>query len=287
MKKLIGIIIQARTGSTRLPMKVLLPLPYNSEATVLEQVIKRCNTSKFADAVIVATTAKPTDNKIVDVATRMNVEVFRGDERDVLSRYYHAAKEFSIDTIVRITGDCPCIDPNVIDMVIEKYLDNDADYVSNTLERTFPRGQDVEVFSFRCLEKAYFNATKEFEREHVTPYIYMNPNSGCKIINVSAPSNLSDPEIRITLDTEEDYALLCSVYDYLYSKNELFSLEDIICLFKEKPWLKLINKKVQQKKVYTSIREEIIDAIKMLEFQDMKTSAEILRRNLESGEWRW
>lgn len=279
---MIGIIIQARTGSTRLPMKVLLPLPYNSEITVLEQVIKRCKASKLADTVIVATTTKPTDNKSVDIATRMNVKVFRGDEEDVLSRYYHAAKEFSIDTIVRITSDCPCIDPNVIDMVIRAYLDNDADYVSNTLERTFPRGQDVEVFSLECLEKAYFNATKEFEREHVTPYIYMNPNSRCKIMNVSAPSNLADPTIRITLDTEEDYALLCSVYDYLYPKSELFDLEDIIRLFKEKPWLKLINKKVRQKKIYTSIKEEITDAIKMLELQDMKIAAGILRKYLES-----
>lgn len=279
---MIGIIIQARTGSTRLPMKVLLPLPYNSKTTVLEQVIKRCKASELADVVIVATTTRPLDNKIVDIAIRMNVEVFRGDEKDVLSRYYHAAKKFSIDTIVRITGDCPCIDPNIIDMVIREYLDNDVDYVSNTLERTFPRGEDVEVFSFECLEKAYFNATKEFEREHVTPYIYMNPNSGCKIMNVRAPSNLADPTIRLTLDTEDDYALLCSVYDYLYPKNELFSLQDIIRLFKEKPWLKLINKNVRQKKVHSSVKEEITDAIKLLELQDMKIAANILREHLKS-----
>lgn len=283
---MIGIIIQARTGSTRLPGKVLLHLPYHTETTVLEQVIRRCEASKLADTVIVATTTNPSDDKIVDIAKKMNIGVFRGDEKDVLSRYYHAAREFSIDTIVRITSDCPCIDPNVIDMVIRAYLDSDVDYVSNTLDRTFPRGQDVEVFSFECLEKAYFNATKEFEREHVTPYMYMNPPSECKVMNVSAPSNLADPTIRITLDTEEDYALLCSVYDYLYPKNELFGLEDIIRLFREKPWLKLINKKVLQKKIYISPQEEILDAIKMLELQDMKIAAEILQKYLESLELR-
>ncbi|WP_216360700.1 cytidylyltransferase domain-containing protein [Methanofervidicoccus sp. A16] len=281
---MIGIIIQARTSSTRLPMKVLLPLPYNSKTTVLEQVIKRCKVSKLADEVIVATTTKPEDERIVDIATKMNVGIFRGSEKDVLSRYYHTAKEFSVDVIVRITSDCPCIDPNVIDMVIKKYIDNNVDYVSNTLENTFPRGQDVEVFSFECLKEAYFNATRTFEREHVTPYIYKNPNSRYRLMNIRAPSHLTDPTIRITLDTEEDYALLCSVYDYLYTKNELFGLEDIIRLFKEKPWLKLINKKIQQKKIYISEKEEVIDAIKILELQDLKTAANILRKYLNQGE---
>ena len=262
-------------------MKVLLSLPYNSETTVLEQVIKRCKTSKIADEVIVATTKIPEDDRIVNIATKMNVGVFRGDEKDVLSRYYHTAKEFSVDTIVRITSDCPCIDPKVIDRVIKTYVDNPVDYVSNTLEKTFPRGQDVEVFSFECLKRAYFNATKTFEREHVTPYIYMNQNSRYELMNIKAPSNLADPTIRVTLDTEEDYALLCSVYDHLYPKNELFGLDDIIRLLKEKPWLKLINKKIQQKKIYTSEKEEVIDAIKILELQDLKTAANVLRNYIK------
>lgn len=136
MKKLIGVIIQARTSSTRLPMKVLLSLLYNGETTVLEQVIKRFKVLKLPDRAV-ATTTKLTNNKIANIATRTNVAVFRCYEEDVLSRYYHATREFSIDIIVRITNDCPYIDPNVISTIIGTHLNSDADYVLDTVGKRY------------------------------------------------------------------------------------------------------------------------------------------------------
>jgi spore coat polysaccharide biosynthesis protein SpsF len=272
---MIGAIIQARSTSTRLPRKVLKPLPFNSNITVLEQVIRRVKKSNFVDKIIIATTKN--DKEIVEIAKKENVKYFIGDEKDVLSRYYFASKENNLDIVVRITSDCPCIDYELIDKTIEKFLKEKVDYISNTIEGKLPRGLDVEVFTFKALEEAYFNAKDGFEREHVTPYIYNNKdkfkNSFLKI-----PDKLSAPNIRITLDTKEDYALLCVVFDELYNKNPFFKTEDIIKLFQKKPYLKLINEKVMQKKRFNSLEEEIKEAEKLLEMQEMHNAKNLLKK---------
>jgi spore coat polysaccharide biosynthesis protein SpsF len=272
---MIGAIIQARSTSSRLPKKVLKPLPFNSSITVLEQVIRRVKKSKLLDEIIVATTES--DKEIVEIAKKENVKYFIGDEKDVLSRYYFAAKENNLDTVVRITSDCPCIDWELIDKTIEKFLKEKIDYISNTTEGKLPRGLDVEVLTFKALEKAYLNAKEKFEREHVTPYIYNNKDK-FKISFLSIPDELSAPDIRITLDTEEDYALLCIVFDELYYKNPFFKTEDIIKLFKEKPYLKLINKKVMQKKTYFNMDDEIKAAEKLLEMQELNNAKNLLKK---------
>jgi spore coat polysaccharide biosynthesis protein SpsF len=276
----IGTIIQARTSSTRLPKKVLKELPYGSGITVLQQVVRRLKRSKKIKEIIIATTTYVEDEAIVKVAQSENVKWFRGSREDVLDRYYSAAKENNLGIIIRITSDCPCIDPHIVDGVIEKHLKTYSDYTSNCLRRTFPHGLDTEVISFNALKIAYKEARQDFEREHVTPYIYKTRPDLFKITLVEAPKALKFPDIRITLDTEEDYVLLCAVFDYLYPRNKFFSAEDITKLFKKKPWLKLINKKIMQKKIFSSLEEEIREAITLCDLQDLKRAKEFLSSRL-------
>jgi spore coat polysaccharide biosynthesis protein SpsF len=275
----IGAIIQARTSSTRLPGKVLKELPYNSGITCLEQVIRRLKKSKKLNEIIIATTKETEDNPIINIAKKEDVKYFRGSKENVLSRYYFAAKENNIDLIVRITSDCPCIDAAITDLTIDDHINKMADYTTNSLVRTYPHGLDVEVFNFNALEKAYKNATKDYEKEHVTPYINRNPKK-FKINIIKAPKELYAPDIRVTLDTEEDYALLCALYDYLYPKNKYFNAYDIVNLFNQKPWLKLVNKKIIQKKIFNTLEGELKEAVKILDLQDLKKARDFLKENL-------
>ncbi|MCB4203539.1 glycosyltransferase family protein [Deferribacterales bacterium Es71-Z0220] len=272
----VGAIIQARTSSTRLPKKILKSLPFDSDITVLQQVIRRVLKAQSLDEVIIATTTDSEDEEIVKISDKENVRWFKGSKDDVLSRYYLSAKENNLDAIVRVTSDCPCIDWNIIDLAVEKHLNENADYTSNTIKRAFPHGLDVEVISFDALEKAYFEAKEIFEREHVCPYIHTTNKDKFNISSIEAPQYLTAPDIRITLDVEEDYALLCAVFDYLYYENEYFEALDIVKLFGQKPWLKLINKKVVQKKIFTNLSDEVSEAVKVLKLQDLYNSANFL-----------
>ncbi len=273
----IGVIVQARTSSTRLPNKVLKPLPYGSEVTVLEQVIRRLKKSKLINVIIVATTTGDEDIPVIKIAEKEGVDVFRGSKENVLERYYMAAKSFEVSMIVRVTSDCPCIDHNVIDLTISEHINSKADYTANNIERTFPYGLDVEVFSFYALESAFNNATEWYEKEHVTPYINKTKKKTFKLHNVPAPKSFAAPNLRITLDTQEDYAMLCAIYDYLYYENNFFGLPELIGLLRQKPWLELINKNIVQKKIFDTIGEEMQAAIKLLDMQDMKRAKQLLQ----------
>ena len=275
----IGAIIQARISSTRVPGKVLKELPYASGITCLEQVIRRLKKPKKLNDIIIVATKEKEDNEIVGIVKKEDVKYFRGSKENVLSRYYFAAKEYNIDIIVRITSDCPCIDAAITDLTIDDHINKMADYTTNSLVRTYPHGLDVEVFNFNALEKAHKNATKDYEKEHVTPYINRNPQI-FKINIIKAPKELYAPDIRITLDTEEDYALLCVVFDYLYPKNKYFNAYDIVNLFNKKPWLKLINKKIIQKKIFNTLEEELEEATKILDLQDLNKARDFLKENL-------
>jgi spore coat polysaccharide biosynthesis protein SpsF len=276
---IIGAIIQARTTSTRLPRKVLKELPYGSGITVLEHVIRRLKRTKSLKKIIVATTENKEDDDIVEIAKKEKVAYFRGSENDVLSRYYHAARKNSIDIIVRITSDCPCIDPQIVDSIIEEHIQSNTDYSSNTLKRTFPHGLDVEVFNFNILEQTYHEACEDFEKEHVTPFIYRSGNFN--IHNIEAPSENNRPGIRVTLDTKEDYIALCAVYDFLYSANPFFGIEGIVGLFNARPWIGMINEKVVQKKIFNSLEEELREAEKVLALQDLLRARDYVRSWLE------
>lgn len=274
----VGAIIQARVSSARFPEKILKNLPYGQDITVLEQVLKRTLKSQALDEVIVATTIEKEDDKVIDIITREKVKFYRGSQEDVLARYYFAALENKLDIIVRITSDCPCIDAEIIDKVIEKHLEEKSDYTANTIKRTYPHGLDVEVFNFQILEHCHKNAHQPYEREHVT--VYIRNNNIFKIASVEAPEALFAPDIRITLDTEEDYILLCIVYDYLYSINRYFTAYDIVNLFKEKPWLRLINIKVIQKKSFLTLEDELKEAVKILDLQDLVKARDFIKAYL-------
>ncbi|BDZ68985.1 glycosyltransferase family protein [Methanobacterium ferruginis] len=270
-----GVIIQARTSSTRLPEKVLKNLPYNTNITVLQQVIRRLKKSRTLDEIIVATTTDEADRKIVDIAEKEEIPFFRGNKENVLERYYLAAKENDLDVVVRITSDCPCIDPDIVDLVVNNHLETNSDYTSNTLIRTFPVGLDVEVINFETLQKCYFNAETDLEREHVTTYIHNNLNQfKTENILLDGPNK---SQIRITLDTEEDYALLCVIFDYLYKKDEFFKSGEIMKLFKNKPWLMLINKKIIAKKHFESFEDEFNEALRVLELQELNNVKKLLQ----------
>ncbi len=268
-------IIQARSTSSRLPNKVLLNLPYNSQKTVLEQVISRVKKSRYIDEVVIATTINKSDDLIINLCNQLSIKTYRGSEDNVLSRYYEAAKESLADIVIRITSDCPCIDFEVLDSLIEKHLAEKNDYTSNTLIRSYPHGLDCEVFSFKVLEESFLNAKDKFEQEHVTPYIYKTNKNNYKIGVLELNHNSS--KIRITLDTKEDYNLLCSLYDYLYKEGEYFLLEDIESLFYEKKWLYNLNSTIEQKKVCQNLEEEIEESLKLLKKQDLNKAENYLK----------
>ena len=190
--------IQARMGSTRLPGKVLKKV---LNKPLLEFLVERLSQCEEIDEIIILTTNQPADDCIASFCEERSIALFRGSENDVLQRYYQAALERKSDAIVRITADCPLIDPEIVDQVIHLFLNEDPkelNYVSNTLERTFPRGLDVEVFSFQALQEAYQNAIAPAEREHVTLYMYRNPACFC-LKNLAHSPSLSHH--RWTVDT--------------------------------------------------------------------------------------
>lgn len=272
----IGCIIQTRLSSTRLYKKVLLELPNGSGVTVLENVVRRVKISKKISEIIIATTINRLDDKIEEEAIKLGVKFYRGSEDNVLERYYLAAKRENLDYIIRVTSDCPCIDSDIIDEIIEKHLKEENDYTSNTLKRSYPHGLDVEIFNFKVLEEAYKNSTEKFEKEHVTPYIYKTSVENYKIGELVVEESYFSPNIRVTLDTKEDYTLLQAVYDYLYKDNEYFTYKEIVKLFEKKRWLYEINSSIEQKKVCKNLEEEIKEAMKLLEKQDLNRAKDYL-----------
>lgn len=238
-------IIQARMGSSRLPGKVMKNL---RGKTVLGQVISRVLESKRIDKVIVATTINSLDDTIVKECRDLGVNYYRGSEENVLSRYYNAAKKENADIVVRITSDCPLIDPKIIDKMIVYFESRvpSIDYLSNSIIETFPRGFDVEIFSFEVLEQSYKNADLDYEKEHVTPYIYMNKDK-FKIKNYSSDEDYS--KYRLTLDTIEDYLVISKIYNDLYKENEIFYYDEIIEYLNKNPSIVEINKNIKQKRL--------------------------------------
>ena len=238
-------IIQARMGSTRLPGKILKEV---NGKPLLAYQIDRVRQSKCIEKIVIATTVEQKDDQIVAFCEQYNVEYYRGSENDVLARYYEAAEQFGGDIIVRLTSDCPIIDPVVIDETIRYYIDHasEFDYVSNTIERTYPRGLDTEVFSEGALEKSYKDATLERDREHVTAYMYSNPEK-FRIGSISNSQNLGNH--RWTVDTSEDFQLVELILSNLYSENQFFNMRDVIELLEKHPdWVQL-NYHIEQKKL--------------------------------------
>ena len=238
-------IIQARLGSSRLPGKVFLKL---EGVTVLEHVVNRVKKSSLISGIFVATTISESDIALVKFCSEKNFRIFCGSENDVLDRFYQLAKLIKPDNIIRITSDCPMIDPTVIGQVIYKHIESKSDYTTNTMPReTFPDGEDVEVFTFAALEKAWNEAKLLSEREHVTPYIRNHPEL-FKMTGIEYKEDLSGK--RWTLDNSEDYEFISRVYNKLYSRNKYFGMSDIIEFLKKNPDLEKINIHIKRNEGY-------------------------------------
>ena len=212
----IAAIIQARMGSSRLPGKVMMKL---DEYPTLYHVVNQLRVSKFLDEIIIATSTEKQDDLIFEYAKKNHLLVFRGDEKDCLDRYYQCAKKFNVDIIVRIPADKPLIDPNLVDDLLEKFLKTKYDYASNWLTKNVPSGTEVEAVTFNALSKSWKEAISQNNREHVTQYIYENPNK-FSILNLKyndMPINL-----KYSLDTPEDLIFIKQVFDEI-KKRPIFT----------------------------------------------------------------
>lgn len=241
-------IIQARMGSERLPGKVLMSL---GGETVLSQVVKRVRHCKVDTRIVIATTDRIDDQLIVDEAQRLGVDCYRGSETDVLSRYYHAAEMHHAEIVTRITADCPLLDDvllsEMLDVFCQKWTtENRIDYMTNTSENGYPRGLDVEIFSFDILKEAFEHANLEYEREHVTPYMYMKDLD----INIEVVEPLvAITPMRLTLDAKEDFKLISAVYKELGKNGRYIDTKDVIDFLSKNDAIRNINVNVEQKRV--------------------------------------
>lgn len=241
---MITAIIQARLSSTRLPGKVL---HYFSNNTLLGHIIDRISKSKFISKVLVATTDNPADSKLVDWLEQQGITYFRGDESDVLGRYYEAAREIKARHIARITSDDPFKDPEIIDAVAEMYFSKQLDFAYNNKPPTFAEGLDTEIFSFEALSLANASAIDPFEREHMTQYFYRNPDK-FKQSNLASPTDYS--HLRWTIDTEQDLLMTKTIYSHLYRPNSIFFARDILALIDKHPEIPQLNQNVKRSDMY-------------------------------------
>jgi len=242
-EKKVLLLIQARMGSTRLPgkhLKTVLGKP------LLSFLLERLRRVKKSNLIVLATTINPADDVLMDFAVKEHLPFFRGSEEDVLDRFLQAGRIYSADVLVRITADCPLIDPALIDEIIDFFLSHSYDYVSNVLSRTYPRGMDVEVFSMPSFEKVSQMAKQADEREHVTPYYYRHKEL-FKLGYVRSPVDYS--YLRLTVDTPDDFTLIKTILEEIYPSNPNFTLQDLLDQFKKHPEWLAINAHVEHKQI--------------------------------------
>ena len=228
-------ILQARTSSTRLPGKVLMPL---MGRPMLVRQIERLKHAQTIAKLIVATSRRPEDDAIAAVCGEIGIDCFRGRLNDVLDRYYQAALQYEARHVMRLTGDCPLIDPAIVDAVARLYFTSGCDYVSNCRPPTLPDGLDTEVFSFEALYTAWQESTDPFEREHVVPFIIRHPERFSKA-NFRFARDYS--YMRWTVDEADDFEFVQGVYEALYARKPLFDLTDVIRLLEANPEMAAVN----------------------------------------------
>jgi spore coat polysaccharide biosynthesis protein SpsF len=237
--------IEARMTSSRLPGKVLRPV---LSRPLLSFMIERLRRVWQLDQIVVATTMNDTDDPIADLADGLGVGCFRGSEDDVLARVLGAARKFGADLIVETTGDCPLIDPAVVDQVIATYRANKVDYCANVLQPTYPRGMDVQVFATDVLAEVERLTSDPADREHVSLYIYEHPER-YKLLNVCSGLPPEDAEHRLTVDTPADYEMVKKIIERLYPRDSAFDLRQILDLLRVDPMLAITNRHISQKEV--------------------------------------
>lgn len=237
-------IIQARMGSSRLPGKVLLDL---GGKPMLSRVIDRVSYAASLDGIVVATTSDPGDDALAAFCEQQQIPYFRGSVYDVLDRYYQAALAFEAGTIVRITADCPVIDPAIIDQVVEQFSSSGADFAANRLpppfHRTFPIGLDTEVCSFSALERAWQEAKETYQREHVMPYLYDTPGRFRTAVVNTEPDY---GHLRWTVDTAEDLEVLRRIFQH-FNPRDNFTYEEILAYYLSDPDIQNLNTGVGHK----------------------------------------
>lgn len=233
-------IIQAHMGSTRLPGKVLRTI---GDRTMLARVVRRASRAESLSRVVVACSTEPADVAIVRECELLGIESFRGSDADVLDRYFQASRAFPADAYVRITSDCPVIDPDLIDRVIAHFESGDFDYVSNTVERTFPRGLDTEVFTSAGLERVWRETSEPYDRVHVTPYFSRHPDR-FRLGQVTQADDQSD--LRWTVDTPEDLEFMNALYEAA-GGNDDFSWLEVRDVVTARPEIAGINRHIRQK----------------------------------------
>jgi spore coat polysaccharide biosynthesis protein SpsF len=237
--------IEARMESSRLPGKTLAPI---LGRPMLEMLIERLRRARRVDQVVVATTDRPADQAIEDLARRLDVGCFRGSSDDVLDRVLKAAQAHGADLIVEMTGDCPLLDPTVVDEAIAIFLAGSFDYVSNVVERTYPRGLDTQVYPVKVLAQVDKLTQEPADRENVSLYIYEHPQR-FRLGHLYASSKVRRPDLRLTVDTQPDLDLVRQIYEALYARNSAFSLYDVIQLLEQQLALVEINRQIRQKAV--------------------------------------
>lgn len=242
MRRRVLATIEARMTSSRLPGKVLAEIAGRPALTLM---IERLRRVPSLDGIVIATTVNATDDPIVDLAGRLGVGCFRGSEEDVLLRVLGAAEAHFIDVIVETTGDCPLIDPAVVERTIQAYRASGIDYVSNVLRRSYPIGMDTQVFARSVLADVASRTSDPFDHEHVSVFIYRHPEL-YSLLNVAAPARQNDPALRLTLDTPEDLRLLRAVADIVGPAGDL---DAIISLLRDKPSLRDFNNHVVHRHV--------------------------------------
>lgn len=232
-----GIIVQARMGSTRLPGKVLKEV---CGRPIIVHDLERMKAIENVDRIVLATTELEEDDALVDVVREYDrdVAVYRGDAEDVLDRFYRASEEFDLDVIVRITSDCPLLDPGMSTTVVEEFLSHPCDYCCNNMPPTLPHGFDTEAFSYTALERAWDEARAPEEREHVTTYIRDHPEL-FELRTVRSAHDMSG--LRFTLDYPEDLEFIERVYEELYEEGGIFTFRDLMGLLRRRPELLRIN----------------------------------------------
>ncbi len=236
-------IIQARLGSSRLPGKVLQDI---GGSTMLARVVRRTQRAVSLNDVVVATTVESADGAVVAECEKLAVPVFRGDEQDVLDRFYQAARAHRAEAVVRITSDCPLIEPQIIDKVVAAFLEARPDYASNTLKRTYPRGLDTEIMTLSALERAWRQATEPYQRVHVTPYFYQNPDQ-FELLSVADDQDHS--RYRWTVDTPDDLAFVREVYRRL-DNDDAIRWTQVLNLLVNEPQLAELNRAIEQKALH-------------------------------------
>ena len=235
--------IEARMNSKRLPGKVMLRA---ANKPMLQHLIERLKKIKRFDQIVVATTANKEDDVIVNLAKKLKVKYFRGSEENVMQRVMQAASSVKADVVTEITADCPILDFGIVDQILNIFLNNNADYVSNNNIRSYPDGMDVQVFSIQALKKSYKLTSSKIDREHVTLHIKRNPKI-FRIINVLAPSHQHLPELGLTLDEKKDYILIKKIIDHFNDKNPFFNCYDVINFLNSNKGLLKINSNVKRK----------------------------------------